>query len=231
MRRTSRTIVVLAAPLLIALGLGCAAKKASGPGYEAYPDAAATYDEYDEYEGDAQYEEQTADGAAMMNVDSAPSVAPAAYEDAPAPASMPEPEPELTAEMADEELAVASSSLRRGRAKRHSRREGRRSRRDHRSKDRPAVASGRRAGAARVTHQPTTPPKVAATPLPAPTHDTEAYDHIAENDFIAVADDARSTFSIDVDTASYSNSRRFIREGRLPPPDAVRIEELVNYFD
>jgi len=60
---------------------------------------------------------------------------------------------------------------------------------------------------------------------------TEAYDHIAENEFIAVADDARSTFSIDVDTASYSNIRRFLKDGQLPPADAVRIEELVNYFD
>src|SRR5206468_6193241 len=39
-----------------------------------------------------------------------------------------------------------------------------------------------------------------------------------------------STFSADVDTASYSNVRRFLREGRLPPPDSVRIEELINYF-
>jgi len=60
---------------------------------------------------------------------------------------------------------------------------------------------------------------------------TEAYAHIAENEFVAVADDPRSTFSIDVDTASYSNVRRFLKDGQLPPADAVRIEELVNYFD
>jgi Ca-activated chloride channel family protein len=60
---------------------------------------------------------------------------------------------------------------------------------------------------------------------------TEAYDHIAENDFVTVADDPLSTFSIDVDTASYSNVRRFLKDGQLPPADAVRIEELVNYFD
>ncbi|MCA9707129.1 MAG: VWA domain-containing protein [Myxococcales bacterium] len=58
----------------------------------------------------------------------------------------------------------------------------------------------------------------------------EAYDHVAENEFVAVADDPRSTFSIDVDTASYSNMRRFLEDGSLPPVDAVRIEELVNYF-
>jgi len=59
----------------------------------------------------------------------------------------------------------------------------------------------------------------------------EQYDEIAENPFIAVAADPLSTFSIDVDRASYSNVRRFIMQDRqLPPRDAVRIEELVNYF-
>ncbi len=59
---------------------------------------------------------------------------------------------------------------------------------------------------------------------------TEAYDYQADNEMTAVAKDPLSTFSIDVDTASYSNVRRFLREGRLPPPDAVRIEEMINYF-
>ena len=59
---------------------------------------------------------------------------------------------------------------------------------------------------------------------------TEAYDHISDNPFKAVSQDPLSTFSIDVDTASYSNMRRFINGGSLPPKDAVRIEELVNYF-
>ena len=59
---------------------------------------------------------------------------------------------------------------------------------------------------------------------------TEAYDHIRENNFLAVAQSPLSTFSIDVDTASYSNVRRFLTGGSLPPKDAVRIEELVNYF-
>ena len=59
----------------------------------------------------------------------------------------------------------------------------------------------------------------------------EQYDQIVENEFIAVAADPLSTFSIDVDRASYSNTRRFIMQaGQLPPRDAVRIEELVNYF-
>jgi Ca-activated chloride channel family protein len=58
----------------------------------------------------------------------------------------------------------------------------------------------------------------------------EAYDRIYENPFLIVRDNPLSTFSIDVDTASYSNTRRFLNQGRLPPKDAVRIEELINYF-
>ena len=60
---------------------------------------------------------------------------------------------------------------------------------------------------------------------------TEAYHHIVDNAFLAVADTPLSTFSIDVDTASYANVRRFLNGQRLPPKGAVRIEELINYFD
>ena len=59
---------------------------------------------------------------------------------------------------------------------------------------------------------------------------TEAYDHIDENGLRRVANDPLSTFSVDVDTASYANVRRFLMEGSLPPAGAVRIEELINYF-
>jgi len=59
----------------------------------------------------------------------------------------------------------------------------------------------------------------------------EGYAHVAESEFMSVRDQALSTFSVDVDTASYSNVRRFLRDGQLPPADAVRLEELVNYFD
>jgi Ca-activated chloride channel homolog len=59
---------------------------------------------------------------------------------------------------------------------------------------------------------------------------TEAYDHIDENPFTRVSTEPSSTFAIDVDTASYSNVRRFLNSGEIPPKDAVRIEELVNYF-
>ncbi|MBX7170768.1 MAG: VWA domain-containing protein [Pyrinomonadaceae bacterium] len=59
----------------------------------------------------------------------------------------------------------------------------------------------------------------------------ERYAEINENPFLETRQAPLSTFSIDVDTASYSNLRRFIKDGSLPPKDAVRIEELVNYFE
>ena len=61
-------------------------------------------------------------------------------------------------------------------------------------------------------------------------HNTEGYDSIVENPFHLVEREPLSTFSIDVDTASYSNVRRLLNQGRIPPPGAVRIEEMVNYF-
>ena len=63
------------------------------------------------------------------------------------------------------------------------------------------------------------------------TFNTEDYTRIYENEFLAVDENPLSTFSIDVDTASYANMRRFINSGQMPPPDSVRIEELVNYFE
>jgi Ca-activated chloride channel family protein len=65
---------------------------------------------------------------------------------------------------------------------------------------------------------------------PSAPADTESYSHIQDNGFVRVADDPRSTFGVDVDTASYANVRRFLTDGQRPPADAVRIEELVNYF-
>ena len=59
---------------------------------------------------------------------------------------------------------------------------------------------------------------------------TESYDHHAQNRFQSVANHPLSTFSLDVDGASYSNLRRMINQGALPQPDAVRVEEMVNYF-
>lgn len=72
------------------------------------------------------------------------------------------------------------------------------------------------------------------TVLPFPAYapsGTESYAPIVENDFILPRGEAAlSTFALDVDTASYSNVRRFLTHNQLPPPDAVRLEELVNYF-
>lgn len=85
--------------------------------------------------------------------------------------------------------------------------------------------------------QPISKPKYAGTPgKPEPFREqsaesnTEAYDRIDDNPFVSVKDHPLSTFSIDVDTASYSNIRSFLDGGALPPKDAVRIEEMVNYF-
>jgi Ca-activated chloride channel homolog len=59
---------------------------------------------------------------------------------------------------------------------------------------------------------------------------TEGYKGVQENPFRLVSEAPLSTFSVDVDTASYSNMRRFVTEGRLPPPESIRVEEWVNYF-
>jgi secreted protein with Ig-like and vWFA domain len=59
---------------------------------------------------------------------------------------------------------------------------------------------------------------------------SESYQALPENPWVAVGQAPLSTFSIDVDTASYANVRRFLNRGGAPPPEAVRLEELVNYF-
>ncbi|HOO21611.1 MAG TPA: von Willebrand factor type A domain-containing protein [Kiritimatiellia bacterium] len=63
-----------------------------------------------------------------------------------------------------------------------------------------------------------------------PLSNTESYAPIKGNAFKSILEEPLSTFSIDVDTASYANIRRFLQAGQLPPPDAVRIEEMINYF-
>ncbi len=65
---------------------------------------------------------------------------------------------------------------------------------------------------------------------PVEQFNTEAYTVVNENRFLGAGSNPLSTFSIDVDAASYSNVRRFLSQGTLPPKDAVRLEELVNYF-
>jgi Ca-activated chloride channel family protein len=70
---------------------------------------------------------------------------------------------------------------------------------------------------------------------PAPPYrqavDTERYQHVDENPVQLAAEQPVSTFSIDVDTGAYANVRRFLNAGALPPQDAVRVEEMINYFD
>lgn len=64
-----------------------------------------------------------------------------------------------------------------------------------------------------------------------PSVDTERYPNAQANPIKRTADEPVSTFSVDVDTAAYANVRRFLNEGRKPPTDAVRVEEMINYFD
>ncbi|MFC5345739.1 von Willebrand factor type A domain-containing protein [Brevundimonas staleyi] len=79
---------------------------------------------------------------------------------------------------------------------------------------------------------PAPPPPIGGMPMPPhPPANTERYPDAAPNPVKRVADEPVSTFSIDVDTAAYSNVRRFIAEGSTPPRDAVRVEEMINYFD
>ena len=73
---------------------------------------------------------------------------------------------------------------------------------------------------------------VATRQMAPPRQNTERYGHYEPNPVHAVAEQPVSAFSIDVDTGSYANIRRFLTQtGRLPPADAVRIEEIINYFD
>lgn len=72
--------------------------------------------------------------------------------------------------------------------------------------------------------------QIAVGDAPPADFEREGYSPIRENPFLAVRQEPLSTFSIDVDTAAYANVRRFIDQSRLPPKDAVRIEELINYF-
>jgi Ca-activated chloride channel homolog len=87
---------------------------------------------------------------------------------------------------------------------------------------------------AELNRAPALPQAIPAYPEPWRSQqepgNTESYTAIDENRFLAAVAHPLSTFSIDVDAASYSNVRRFLSEGTLPPKDAVRLEELVNYF-
>ncbi len=101
-----------------------------------------------------------------------------------------------------------------------------------------AMKAHDRAMAANMKRMVAPRPVLAIAAMPAPAmerqrlqQNTEKYQKNDVNPVHRVADQAVSTFSIDVDTGSYSNTRRFLNDGRLPPVDAVRAEEMINYFD
>ena len=79
-------------------------------------------------------------------------------------------------------------------------------------------------------HRMSSPSHNSINTLIADEYNTEEYDYEPENAFRDALRTPLSTFSIDVDVASYANTRRFLNSGKIPPPDAVRIEELINYF-
>ncbi len=90
--------------------------------------------------------------------------------------------------------------------------------------------SAQYAGAPAIMMAPPPPPVSRPfDPSPEPTNG-DNYATITENDFIPTSKENISTFAIDVDAASYSNVRRFLNEGQRPPADAVRTEEMINYF-
>jgi Ca-activated chloride channel homolog len=79
-----------------------------------------------------------------------------------------------------------------------------------------------------VSNQAYAPPSAPSYRQPV---NTERYQHLDENPVRVAAEHPVSTFSIDVDTGAYANVRRFLNGGSLPPQDAVRVEEMINYFD
>ena len=93
------------------------------------------------------------------------------------------------------------------------------------------------AQAARSNASPTSTARVASSPeldalrAASTATDREQYAHQEDNPVKRVAEQPVSTFSIDVDTGAYANVRRMLNAGQLPPRDAVRVEELINYFD
>ncbi len=93
-----------------------------------------------------------------------------------------------------------------------------------------AKTSGAGVNSTRAKAEPMAISAPTESPEARPSFNTEGYRATTENRFLSVQENPLSTFSIDVDTGSYSNVRRFLTSGTLPPRDAVRIEELLNYF-
>jgi Ca-activated chloride channel family protein len=83
-----------------------------------------------------------------------------------------------------------------------------------------------------IAYPPASPPPMVLPGYPsAPEVNTERYEDFDDNPVQLAAENPVSTFSIDVDTGSYSNVRRMLMAGQRPPQDAVRVEEMINYFD
>ncbi|MCK5703930.1 MAG: von Willebrand factor type A domain-containing protein, partial [Cyclobacteriaceae bacterium] len=101
--------------------------------------------------------------------------------------------------------------------------------------ERKKLFPGRNKSEARVmsdmNYAPTVAYGVADYDYNIPQFDTEGYSTIHENEFLKATKNPLSTFSIDVDVASYANMRRFLNNGQKPPVDAIRIEEMINYFN
>ena len=98
------------------------------------------------------------------------------------------------------------------------------------------TASYNSSGASNVARERAATAKLAAEPALAPhapqiKQERDNYADMAENPVHLASREPVSTFSIDVDTGSYTNARRFLNEGQLPPKEAVRVEEFINYFD
>ncbi|HET9956365.1 MAG TPA: VWA domain-containing protein [Polyangiaceae bacterium] len=94
----------------------------------------------------------------------------------------------------------------------------------------PVVGAAPKPLASTTPNAPSSSAPTAPIPSAASEYNTEAYAAIQENSFQSAKERPLSTFSVDVDTASYSNARRFLAEGSLPPRDSIRVEEWVNYF-
>ncbi|WP_251358813.1 VWA domain-containing protein [Kangiella sp. TOML190] len=92
----------------------------------------------------------------------------------------------------------------------------------------PVTTTGSRIMADSIDYNHTSP---LVMPVPPVAENRENYKHFDDNGVFVVSENPVSTFSIDVDTASYTNVRRILNEGVLPPKDAVRLEEFINYFD
>lgn len=82
----------------------------------------------------------------------------------------------------------------------------------------------------RLSTVPASSPMLSTMPPSAPPANREQYARLTDHPFVTVASEPRATFSTDVDRAAYGNVRRFLAQGQRPPADAVRIEELLNYF-